>query len=89
MPFENLHRDVRLIVHQLRNLPHAPEELLQHFQLQVLTPPFYRNKAAFLVGRAVNGAEIYPFILPLLRTDDGKVYVDALVTEADDVAILS
>ncbi len=88
LPFENLRRDVRLIIHRLRHLQHGPDELRQHFQLQVMTPLFYRNKAAYLVGRAVNGAETYPFILPLLRTESRKVYVDALVTEADDVANL-
>ena len=88
LPFENLRRDVRLIIHRLRNIPHRPDELRQHFQLQVMTPLFYRNKGAYLVGRAVNGAEIYPFILPLLRTESQQIYVDTLVTEADDVANL-
>lgn len=88
LPFEDLRRDVRLIIHRMRNIQRAPEELLQNFQLQVLTPVFYRNKAAFLVGRAVNGAETYPFVLPLLRTESKKIYVDALVTESDDVANL-
>jgi len=86
LPFENLRRDVRHIIHRLRNVSHRPDELRQHFQLQVMTPLFYRNKAAYLVGRVVNGAEIYPFILPLLRTESQKIYVDTLVTEADDVA---
>ena len=88
LPFEDLRRDVRLIVHRLRNLPQGPGELRQHFQIQMLTPLLYRNKAAYLVGRAVNGGEKYPFIIPLLRSDAGEVYVDALVTESDDVANL-
>ncbi len=88
LPFADLRRDVRLIVRRLKRLPHAPPTLRQHFQIQVLSSVFYRNKAAYLVGRALNGAEKYPFILPLCRTADGRVFVDALVTESDDVANL-
>ncbi len=88
LPFEDLHRDVRLIVRRLRQLPQRPSALRQHFQVQLLTPLLYRNKAAYLVGRAINGGEERPFILPLLRNDHGQVYVDALVTESDDVANL-
>jgi len=89
LPFENIRRDVRNIVHLLRHHPGLPiGALRQHFQLQVLTPVFYRNKAAYIVGRAVNGPERFPFIIPLLNNEHGAVYVDALVLDTDDVANL-
>jgi isocitrate dehydrogenase kinase/phosphatase len=89
LPFENLRRDLRNIVHLLRHHPGLPVgELRQHFQLQVLTPVFFRNKAAYIVGRAVNGPDRFPFIIPLLDNGRGAVYVDALIIDQDDVANL-
>ena len=89
LPFEDLRRDVRNIVHLLRHHPGLPVgELRQHFQLQVLAPVFYRNKAAYIVGRAVNGPERFAFILPVLSNGRGAVYVDTLVIDTDDVANL-
>lgn len=89
MPFEDMRRDIRHIIHQLRQQSGRPiGKVRQHFQLQVITPVFYRNKAAFIVGRAINGPERFPFILPLLNNGRGEIYVDALVMDQDDVANL-
>jgi len=89
LPFEDLRRDVRNLVHRLRQEPGLPlGELRQHFQLQVLSPVFYRNKAAYIVGRAVNGPERVAFILPVLNNGHGQVYVDTVLMEPDDVANL-
>lgn len=88
LPFENIDRDVRHLVRHVK-MTHLPGlELRQHFHLQVLRAPFYRNKAAYIVGRAVNGAEVIPFVIPVLNNGDGKVYVDTLLTEGDDIANL-
>jgi isocitrate dehydrogenase kinase/phosphatase len=56
-----------------------------NFQIQVLTSLFYRNKAAYLVGRALNGSEIYPIVIPLLKDEDGAIYVDALLMKAETI----
>ena len=86
LPFENSKRDLVCLLKALRRQGMRPEQLTRHFQLQVLNTVFYRNKAAYVVGRAINGGEVVPFVLPLLRTADARVRVDALVTQADDVA---
>lgn len=89
LPFEDIRRDIRNVVHLLRYHPGLPVgELRQHFQLQVLSPVFYRNKAAYIVGRAVNGPNRFAFILPLLNNGRGEVFVDALIIDPDDVANL-
>ncbi len=86
LPYENIRRDARNIVQRLRTLPSKNEELRYHFQLQVLIPAFYRNKAAYIVGRAINGAEKMPFVIAVCRTPDGRAYVDTLVTDVNVVA---
>ena len=37
-----------------------------NFQIQVLSSAFYRNKAAYVIGKVVNGASEYPFAVPVL-----------------------
>ncbi len=84
-PFQDLERDVRRILRALR--AHFPAGWRPHdnFQLQVLSSLFFRNRVAYAVGRAINGADEYPFVAPLLRADDGSVYVDALLLKPENI----
>ncbi len=86
LPYENRRRDLCHLLRAVSRLPIPSEGLTRHFQVQVLRSVFYRNKAAYVVGRVINGNARHPFVLPLLRTRGGRVRVDALVTEPDDVA---
>ena len=44
-----------------------------NFQIQVLSSLFFRNKAAYMVGRRDRtGATRLPFVMPLLRTSAGR-----------------
>jgi isocitrate dehydrogenase kinase/phosphatase len=84
-PFEDLGRDVRRIVRALRE--HLPRDLrvYDNFQIQVLSSLFFRNKAAYIVGRATDGSHELPFVVPLLRTARGEVYVDALLLKPENI----
>ena len=88
LPLENKRRDIINIVRAIRGLYWKSNYLARHFQLQILNTVFYRNKAAYIIGRAVNGADVYPMILPVLRNEKGEAYIDALVTDDNDVANL-
>ncbi len=88
LPFENLNRDVRRLVRHVKMTRMPGLELRRHFHLQVLRAPFYRNKAAYIVGRAINGADVIPFVIPILNNEAGKVYVDTLLMDGDDIANL-
>jgi len=55
--------------------------------IECLAPTFYRNKGAYRIGRIRRGAEIVPLVLPLLH-DTGGVFVDAVLTEPNDVSIV-
>lgn len=81
IPFRSLAADLDAVV---RALDAACPELTDrqpNFQLHVLSSLFFRNKAAYVVGRVINGETITPFVLPVLRTDDGKAFVDALLLD--------
>lgn len=88
LPFENFDRDVCRLVRYVRKTHLPGRTLRRHFHLQVLHAPFYRNKAAYIVGRAINGAEVLPFVIPILNNERGGVYVDTLLMDGDDIANL-
>jgi isocitrate dehydrogenase kinase/phosphatase len=71
-PFADLERDVndvcRAVVGYLKELPAVDV----NFQIQVLGSPFYRNKAAYIIGKAINGSFEYPFAVPVLHDENGK-----------------
>jgi isocitrate dehydrogenase kinase/phosphatase len=54
-------------------------------QLQVLSSAFFRNRAAFAMGRVLDGKEQVPFAIALRRNDAGELYADALLTRRDDL----
>jgi len=57
----------------------------KNFQIQVLSSLFFRNKAAYIVARAINGASVFPVVVPLLQDGEGKVYVDTLLLDSQEV----
>jgi isocitrate dehydrogenase kinase/phosphatase len=57
-------------------------------QLQVLSSLFFRNKGAYIVGRAINGAREYPFVIPVLHDRHGKLVLDTVLTDHEQIAIL-
>ncbi|MFT7776864.1 bifunctional isocitrate dehydrogenase kinase/phosphatase [Roseateles sp.] len=62
--------------------------LRANFQLQVLSSLFYRNKGAYVVGKIINGFSETPFALPILRSDDGRLVIDAALFGEDDLLAL-
>ena len=87
-PFENLRRDVRFVENALREQQPVHWRALPNFQLQVLDSLFFRNKAAYIVARQVNGDHVQPLIIPLLQNKDGKLIADTVLTRSKDASIL-
>lgn len=57
-------------------------------RLDVLQNPFYRNKAAYVVGRIVTESQQYPFIVPVLVNKQGELFLDALITDVNQMTII-
>ncbi len=89
IPFADLERDVSFVTRALdehlggRWAPPEPNH-----QVQVLSSAFYRNKAAYVVGKVVNGHEETPFAIPILHDADGQLMLDTAVFDADSISIL-
>jgi isocitrate dehydrogenase kinase/phosphatase len=83
LPFRQRRSDLCELLRAIRARFPARRHRHQNFQLVVLNTPFYRNKAAYIIGKAVNGADQIPFVMPVLNDEEGGLYVDALLTGED------
>ncbi|MDR2240906.1 MAG: bifunctional isocitrate dehydrogenase kinase/phosphatase [Zoogloeaceae bacterium] len=88
-PFADLDRDAGYVVDAvMRQLGGKPPASEANFQLQVLHSAFYRNKGAYIVGKAINGDYEYPFVIPVLYDDNDRLYLDAILLNPVDIRTL-
>lgn len=87
-PFEDLHRDLRNVVHALRAHFARPTRARPSLQIQVLGSLFFRNKAAYIVGKAMNGHVELPFAVPILQNERKELYIDTLLLEQNQLLVL-
>ena len=90
-PFRNRRHDIRCLMRAVRDRFPRRRALHQNFQLAVLSEPFYRNKAAYIIGKAINGADQIPFAIPILNDEGdadspGGLYVDTLLSGGDEIS---
>ncbi len=87
--FADLEGDVALVVAALeRHRGGVAPAPAPNFQLQVLSSPFYRNKAAFLIGRVVDGNREQPLVVPVLHDPDGRLVLDAAILDPEEIGIV-
>jgi isocitrate dehydrogenase kinase/phosphatase len=86
--FQDLERDLDHLMRAVREEFPPDWQPQPNFQLQVLRSLFFRNKAAYVVGRVWNGNVTIPFVVPLLLDDEKRVFVDAALFSARDVGRL-
>ncbi len=86
--FQNLRRDIRRIEKSIKAQRPKTWKAHPNHQLQVLGSLFFRNKAAYVVSRLVNGDRKQALVLPLLKDDQQKVFVDAALMRDKDVSIV-
>ncbi|UXY15903.1 bifunctional isocitrate dehydrogenase kinase/phosphatase [Chitiniphilus purpureus] len=85
LPFVDLARDVKRVLRALREHLGRWPRLAFNAHIQVLTSPFHRGKAAYLIGRAVNGDLEIPFALALHRNAGGRLFIDAALFERQHI----
>ncbi|MBY5948679.1 bifunctional isocitrate dehydrogenase kinase/phosphatase [Photobacterium rosenbergii] len=87
LEWEDKQRDIQLlgdrISHHLAAFGNPPPVI------EMIREPFFRNKAAYLVGRIrFDDHNHLPIVLPILTTNENKLYVDACLVDVDAVSIL-
>ncbi|MEM6544634.1 MAG: bifunctional isocitrate dehydrogenase kinase/phosphatase [Pseudomonadota bacterium] len=91
IPYEDLARDLGFIGAALdEELQLIPGFTIDgaDLRLEVLTNHFYRNKAAYLVGRICSGQDSMPFVLPILHTEQNSAYVDTILFGSNRVSVV-
>lgn len=86
--FEDLDRDVEFVLRSIKTHLVALPGREANLQIQVLSSAFYRNKAAYVIGKAVNGAVEHPFMVPVLHTAEGKLYLDTVILDSLRIGVL-
>ncbi|MBK8762767.1 MAG: bifunctional isocitrate dehydrogenase kinase/phosphatase [Sulfuritalea sp.] len=86
--FEDLDRDVNYVLSSIAAHLGSVPPREANLQIQVLSSPFYRNKGAYVIGKAVNGASEYPFTVPVLHSPQGKLYLDTIILDAWRIGVL-
>ena len=86
-PFAQLEVDAGLAAERIENHLLEISSLTIVERIDMVTGVFYRNKAAYLVGRAASGAHQFPVIFSLTNTPQG-ITVDAVLLYDNDASIL-
>jgi isocitrate dehydrogenase kinase/phosphatase len=57
-------------------------------QIQVLHSAFYRNKGAYIFGKAINGHHEFPFAIAVLHTPEGQLVLDTILLDRWLISVL-
>ena len=87
-PWENRKRDLRNLVRALRAAFPRPARAHPNLQILVLGTLFFRNKAAYIIGKAINGHREYPFAVPILQNERRELFLDALLLDPEQLVLL-
>lgn len=87
-PYHNLDGDVEYIVKRLEDEVLPIFEPDEHTRIQMVRSVFYRNKAAYLVGRLYIAGQLMPFIIPLINREGQGIMVDTLITSQNEMSII-
>lgn len=86
-PFRDLDGDARLAAGHIARGLRAGLGAAEIEALDVLRPIFFRNKGAYLIGRARRGDAVLPVVLAILN-DQGGLWVDAVLPTEDETSRL-
>ena len=87
-PFTDLERDTGYVVRALTEQTAEWVEQDPNHQIQVLSSAFYRNKAAYVIGKVVNGNFETPFVVPVIHDERGGLMLDTVLLASGDLSML-
>ncbi len=88
VPYAHLKKDVNTIISKFRQHAHKTRFQLSDLQFDILDSVFYRNKGAYIIGRVISPAGETPFIISLLNNEKDGLFIDALITEGEHMAVV-
>ena len=89
LPMEDLSLDLDCVM-EVFNKEIAPQikSSPKDVKFDLLESTFYRSKAAYMVGRVVDRDQTFPMALVILNTEDGGLYVDTALFNADELSVV-
>lgn len=91
LKFENIHRDANYIIKTfIKNTGINPHHV-EHLRIDVLKSIFFRNKAAFVLGRVLMHDKQYPFLIPILNlknslsNKNSALYADTIINDQESI----
>jgi len=88
LPFANLKQDIGNIVKAFRQRAMKTRYQVEELQFDMLDHVFYRNKGAYIIGRVISPEGATPFIVSVLNDENGALYIDALLTDEEYMAVV-
>ncbi len=86
--FQDLDRDLRLVIDASRKRFAQPFRAEPNYQLQVLASLFFRNKGAYVIGKIMNGIVELPFAIPIVHAETGELLIDTILFDMVDLLAL-
>jgi len=87
-PFEDLDRDIGFIMRSAEQRLGEWPEAEANAQIQVLHSAFYRNKGAYIFGKAINGHHEFVFAVPVLHSLEGNLVLDTILLDRWRISVL-
>ena len=88
LQFADIDYDIDCIVRSLEQHLGGLPKMEVNCQIQVLYSAFYRNKTAWIFGKAINGYQEMPFAIPVRHGDSGMLYVDTILLDPWRISLL-
>jgi isocitrate dehydrogenase kinase/phosphatase len=86
--YQDIERDLQYVLDAARQHLGSQFVPAADCQVHVLRSLFFRNKAAYLIGRMVNDGEVLPFAVPILHDSRGRLFLDAILFGAERIETL-
>lgn len=84
-PLAEPKREIRLLLRAIRSWLGPSFRRGERIQIEVLSSLFFRNRAAYVVGRVVQENQPRPFAVALRHHEDG-IHIDALIQEREHLS---
>jgi len=87
IPLADPRLDFELATEEINSRFRAMGINLSQAVIEVHDSIFYRNKAAYIIGRIQLGQSVLPLVLALLHEDQG-IYIDAVLLTEEEISVL-
>ena len=88
LPYQDLERDINKLIQRFWQQADKTRYPISTLKFDIIDTVFYRNKGAYIIGKVVSPAGETPFIVAILNDEQGHVYIDTLLTDSEQMAIV-